>query len=249
VRGIEDFVAEQQERWGRRGSRDMGTGLLACAPWFTDVTLAEAIATVSKACVVTTKRPRDQDEWTTVRRLRAFNERLAGVPIRAFPELSLMHPAVDGEQVILGPYDNPDSDHWLSTFRTIGQRRTGNTFPPHIHAKLVLLGRFWWHDEHPEGYVDNIIGFRAMRLWVSSANFTIGSRTSLEMGFWTEDAALVDGARRFLLRLIAESEDFDTESDVPAPELAEAELDDEAMAEACAEMHAEREYDDEDGPE
>jgi hypothetical protein len=147
-----------------------------------------------------------------------------------------MHPTVGGEPIVLGPYDKVDSEQLLPTFRTIGHRKTNEVNPPIAHAKLALLGRFWWHDEGPLGHVEDVLGFRAIRLWVSSANFTVASRKSLEFGYWTEDAALLEGARRFLLRLIGASEDFDARSDIPAPQLAEAELDMDAMADAAAEL-------------
>ncbi|HSF60808.1 MAG TPA: hypothetical protein VLA69_03880, partial [Gaiellaceae bacterium] len=40
-------------------------------------------------------------------------------------------------------------------------------------AKLALLGHLWWHDEGPLGHVEDVIGFKAKRLWISFANFTL----------------------------------------------------------------------------
>jgi hypothetical protein len=79
---------------------------------------------------------------------------------------------------------------------------------------------------------------------VSSANFTKSSRRSWEFGYWTEDAALVAGAERFLVRLLASSEDLDPDADAFDPEFAPVEFDDAAMAEAVADMYwDENEYD------
>jgi len=64
---------------------------------------------------------------------------------------------------------------------------------------------------------------------VSSANFTHASRRSAEFGYWTEDAELVGGVARFLVRLIGAYEDLDSAADAPDPELAHVEFDDEAM--------------------
>ena len=64
-----------------------------------------------------------------------------------------------------------------------------------------------------------MIGFKAKRLWVSSANFTSASRQSLEFGYWTEDRALVEGAEQFLTTSLRYSEALDPESDVFEPEL------------------------------
>src|SRR5262249_40944785 len=93
-----------------------------------------------------------------------------------------------------------------------------------------------WTDEDPMGGVTDYIWFQEQRLWVSSANFTYASRRSLEFGYWTEDPDLMRGVRRFLATLIATSEDLDATTDTPDPELAEIEWDDEAMADAAAEM-------------
>jgi hypothetical protein len=93
----------------------------------------------------------------------------------------------------------------------------------------------WWHDEGAVGHVEDVIGFRPYRLWISSANFTAASRRSLEFGYWTEQPELLAGAERFLVRLMASSEDLDPDADIPDPELTQVEFDDEAMAEAMAE--------------
>jgi hypothetical protein len=108
--------------------------------------------------------------------------------------------------------------------------------PPILHTKLALLGYLWWHDEDGSPGVADVIGFQASRLWVCSANFTSSSRRSLEFGHWTEDRALVQGAERFLVKLMRSSEALDPDSDSFDPELAPVEFDDEAMAEAAAEM-------------
>jgi hypothetical protein len=67
---------------------------------------------------------------------------------------------------------------------------------------------------------------------VSSANFTSSSRSNIEFGYWTKDAALVEGAERFLLKAIASSEDLDAEADDQEPDLAPVEFDEVAIAEA-----------------
>jgi hypothetical protein len=126
-------------------------------------------------------------------------------------------------------------DAVIPTIRTLGFRRR-EPLAPIIHAKLALLGHLWWHDEGPLGHVEEIIGFTPHRLWVSSANLTSASRPSLEFGYWTEDHALVEGAERFLVKLMRSSEALDPEADVFEPDLAPVEFDDMAMAEAWAEL-------------
>lgn len=75
---------------------------------------------------------------------------------------------------------------------------------------------------------------------MSSANFTYGSRKSLEFGYWTEHTELMKGAQSFLISLIGLSEDLDAAADTPAPDLADIEYDDLAMAEAAAESYQAR---------
>jgi hypothetical protein len=81
-----------------------------------------------------------------------------------------------------------------------------------------------------------VTGFEPFRLWISSANFTSSSRRNIEFGYWTEDQALLEGAERFLVKLMRSSEALDPESDLFDPELVPVEYDDEAMAEAAAEL-------------
>jgi hypothetical protein len=119
----------------------------------------------------------------------------------------------------------------VPTIRTLGFR---GDFTPIMHAKLALLGHLWWSDD--DGLGEEVTGFKPRRLWVSSANFTNSSRRSLEFGDWTEDAALVEGAERFLLKAIEFSEDLDAEADHLEPDLAPVEFDDVAIAEVVAEM-------------
>ncbi len=104
----------------------------------------------------------------------------------------------------------------------------------------------WWHDEGPLGHIDDVIGFRAHRLWISSANFTSSSRRSLEFGFWTEDPGLLSGAQRFLIKLMRSSESVDPDSDSFDPEFAEVEYDNDAFAEVWAAMHEDSDWDDDD---
>ena len=146
-----------------------------------------------------------------------------------------MAPKAGGKPRVVGPYDTIDEGFSVQTFRTIGQRKTGNRLPPIAHAKLAVLGNICWTDEHPTGHVEEYVWLSPRRLWVSSANFTYGSRRSAEFGYWTEDEDLVDAVARFLATLIGASEDLDSAADAPDPQLAPVDFDDAAMAEAMAE--------------
>lgn len=182
-----------------------------------------------EACIVIAKQPPPAPENSALKRLAELNQQAPGMSTRAFRELAEMMPRVDGKPALVGPYDEMNAT--AQTIRTIGYRKM-TAEPPIIHAKLALLGNIWWSDDHPSGYTVDMYGFVPKRLWISSANFTFASRRSLEFGFWSEDEQLMAGAKRFLLKLIANSEELDPDADEMDPELTEIEFDDEAMAEA-----------------
>jgi hypothetical protein len=233
IEGIDDFVQGTEPRW--RKFRSLGPALLGSAMWIDDPELIDKVGELAAACIVVTKQGRKPSEKQKLEPLRELNERTPGMPIRAFADLSGLAPRVDGEPAIVGPYTGMD-DAVIPTIRTLGFRRRG-LLVPIIHAKLALLGHLWWHDEGPPGHVEDVIGFAPRRLWVSSANYTRASRHSLEFGYWTEDQSLIEGAARFLVKLMRSSEALDPEADVFEPDLAPVAFDDVAMAEAWAQLH------------
>lgn len=233
VEGIEDFASLRQPRWRRY--RSMGPALIGSAMWIDDPEIINALAKLSGASIVVTKQRRTPHQLEKLEQLHGLNERTPGLPIRAFAALSGLAPKVDGKPAIVGPYA-PMDEGTVPTIRTLGFRKQGNWLVPIMHAKLALLGHLWWHDEGPLGHIDDVIGFTPQRLWVSSANFTRSSRRNLEVGHWTEDAALVKHAEQFLLKAMAASESLDPEADSFEPDLATVEFDDAAMAEAFADM-------------
>ncbi len=230
ITGIDDFVALRENRWDRY--RSVGPALLACAPWIDDEALLARLDHFGAACVVMTKQVRSQRQLEKLQRLQKVNEATPGLPVRPFRYLDWLAPKVDGEPLVVGPWGPKTDATVLPTIRTIGYRKVGGRdSPPLMHAKLVLLGQLWWHDEGEFG-VEDIEGFQAKRLWISSANLTESSRRSLEFGYWTEDSALLDGAERFLLKLVRASEGLDPDADVVDPDLLPVDFDDEAMIEA-----------------
>jgi hypothetical protein len=213
--------------------------LLGCSPWVNDDKLIAAIERLAVACIVISKHPRSSGGQAAADRLREVNERTTGIELRTLSELAKMAPTVGGEPLVVGPHGISE-DVRLSTFRTIGYRKAGRDRPPIAHAKLALLGNICWTDEHPSGAVAEYVWFSPKRLWVSSANFTYGSRTNVEFGYWTEDPDLVRGVKRFLASLIGASEALDSAADEPNPELAEIDFDNEAMADAIADWQQAR---------
>jgi hypothetical protein len=237
VDGIDDFVHARQDRWQRQ--RDsVGPVLLGSAMWIDDTELIDKIADLAAACVIVKKQGRGDRARRKQEQLHAVNDRTPGMPSSAFSELTGLAPTVDGRPAIVGPYD---SMHFVvPTIRTLGYRAPSNRLVPILHAKLALLGDLWWRKEEQEMYDVDVLHFTPRRLWIASANFTKASRASLEFGYWTEDRDLVEGAERFLVRLMASSEGLDPEADAFSPDLAPFEFDDEAMAEALAELESGR---------
>jgi hypothetical protein len=246
VDGIDDFVNERQPRWRPR-VRLLGPALLGSSVWIEDGGLMDKISDLYAACIVVKKQGRKPKEIAKLAKLTELNEQTPGMPVQAFSALSGLAPKVDGKPVTVGPYDGYGYEGSIPTIRTLGFRPIGpKDSPPMLHAKLALLGHLWWHDEGPLGNVEDITGFDARRLWISSANFTSSSRRNVEFGFWTEDPAMIQGAERFLVRLMGSSEALDPDSDLFDPELVEVEIDDEAMAAAMWEYMRDYEADDQD---
>lgn len=232
VDGIDDFVAVRHKRWGWRRGRP---AMLACSPWMSDRALVKRLRDLAAVCVVVSKQSPGSEAARGLAWLRAIHRYVPGFPVQGLSELRHMAPKVGGEPLVVGPYDAIEN-MVLPPIRTLGYRSIGGRPAPMAHAKLALLGHLWWGEQDALGNPDEFLVFTARRLWVSSANFTSNSRRSLEFGFWTEDEALLGGARTFLVQLLAASEDLDAEANVPTPDLASVRYDDAAMAEAAAEL-------------
>lgn len=233
IAGIDQAIeAHRQER----SARNLGPVLIGLSPWLTDPLLLAKLKELAAACIVITKQGRSKRDLEQLPELQELNANTAGLPVEAFPELVELAPHVDDKRVTVGPYDRL-GELVIPTVRTLGFRRhaSASGYVPLMHAKLALLGELWWNDEDALGYVADVTGFRARRLWVSSANFTLSSRASLEFGYWTEEPALLEGMERFLLRLVAASEGLAGAAE-PTPQFLPVDYDDEAMREAMAEI-------------
>lgn len=234
VDGVDDFVHLRQPRWRRY--RPIGPALLGSAMWINDAELIDELGELSAACIVVKKQGSGRRDVEKLSQLEVLNGCTPGMPVRAFASLTGLAPKIEGKPAVVGP-SSSTHDVRVPTLRTLGFRNLGGPVaPPILHAKLALLGHLWWHDEDGVGGVTDVIGFEARRLWVSSANFTSASRRSLEFGYWTEEPALVEGAERFLVKLMRSSEGLNPDADSFEPELALVDYDDAAMAEAWAEM-------------
>ena len=239
VKGITDYQREHQQA---RRSRTLGPALLGAFLWLDDPELIQAMADYPSLCVVVSKQPastskRRRNQKATFDRLREVCDSGKGFPAEACPELDGLAPRENGKPMLVGPYTSRP-EIALPAFRSIGPRKVDDHLVPILHTKIVLLGNLWWHDEHPAGYPDDIIGFTPEKLWLASANGTRSSRSNLEFGVWLTDPKLLATARGFLLEVIGNSEDIDPANDQFEPDLLPYEEDDAAMSAAYA---AERE--------
>jgi hypothetical protein len=243
ITGIDEALEAHRQQ--RPSARRLGPVLIGVSPWLTDLELIGRLKELTCACIVITKHGRSKRDLEQLPELHELNAATPGLPVEAFPELVELAPHVDDKPLLVGPYDRI-GELVIPTIRTLGFRRQASKsgHVPLMHAKLALLGELWWHDEDALGYVTDVIGFTARRLWVSSANFTVSSRASLEYGFWTEDPALLEGMERFLLRLVAASEGL-AGADEPAPQFLPVDYDDEAMGEAMSGSEWEEDAEDE----
>lgn len=231
VDGLEDELAAPP------GFRSMGKAALGCAMWMNDPELIEVLGRMTNVCVVVRKQTRDRYSHADTAALKKLGK-TAGLPQKAFPELVELAPrGNDGGPTVVGPYCPDWTDGVISAVRELGLRALSKgKLVPMVHAKVMLVGELWWHDEHPSGHVADITGFRPHKLWVGSPNFTTNSRSSLEMGMWTIDAALLSAARNWLLALIEMSEPLGVGPDTLEPEYLAVEYDEVAIREYMVEV-------------
>lgn len=232
IDGITEFREGDQHRWQRPRRGLIGPAMLACTPWLTDRKLLDVVeALTGGACIVISKPPITERDRRHLEELQAFNARASGFAKRALPELATDEPRIAGKAAVVGPHDPVDTDFVFEPIRAAWWRQTGRS--PLPHAKLALLGHRWW------GYDDfgqEVDVFTPLRLWLSSANFTVGSRRNLEFGVWIEDPKLLDTARRYIVGLLGLSEPLGSAADHPQPELAPVTYDDAAFVEYLAEV-------------
>ncbi|WP_370423170.1 hypothetical protein AB8O64_32440 [Streptomyces sp. QH1-20] len=230
VEGIDGFRRDLEQQWR---SRSLGPAMLGAFLWVDDAELLQRIAEFPSACVVVSKQSRSKYHAERLRKVAESVKDAAGFPAEAFPELEELRFHQGGKAPVLGP-GSPQEHVRLPALRALGYRKAGNHLVPILHTKMLLLGELWWHDEDALGGVADVTGFRPHRLWLGSANGTGSSRRSLEFGLWLDDPSLLKAAQRFLVEVLAQSEDLDPDSDDLTPDLVVPDYDDEAMWEAMA---------------
>lgn len=242
---LSSLVEELDEAACRpRTERNWGPSVLGCAMWMDDPDLLDVLGRMANVCVVVTKQRKSKYSTATAQQVKALAVS-NGLTQSAYPELSELARPVDGQPLLIGPYSPAWDTAEIGAVREVGYRKVDNHLVPIVHAKMLLLGRMGWTDEHPAGGVGDILYFVPERLWIGSANFTLSSRKSLEMGIWTSDPTLLGATRDWLLNLISISEPFGASSDHLEPELVSVEYDDAALIEYLHESGHDQ-YDDED---
>ncbi|APS17505.1 hypothetical protein TK78_34155 [Streptomyces sp. Tue 6075] len=230
IEGIDEFRRDLEQQ---RRSRSLGPAMLGAFLWVDDAELLRRIADFPSACVVVSKQPRGKYHAERLRKVADAVKDAAGLPAWALSELEELRFHQGGKAPLLGP-GSPQEYIRLPALRTLGYRKAGDHLVPILHTKMMLLGELWWHDEDGMGGVADVTGFTPHRLWLGSANGTGSSRRSLEFGLWLEDPGLLNAARRFLVEVLAHSQELDPDSDVLEPDLVVPDYDDEAMWEAMA---------------
>ena len=217
VEGIDGFRQDLEQQ---RRSRSLGPAMLGAFLWVDDPELLQRIAEFPSACVVVSKQPRGKRPVERLRKVGEAVKDAAGFPVRALSELEELRFHQGGKAPLLGP-GSPQEYIRLPALRTLGYRKAGNHLVPILHTKMMLLGELWRHDEDGLGGVADVTGFTPHRLWL-------------------EDPDLLNAARRFLVEVLAHSQELDPDSNGLEPDLVVPDYDDEAMWEA---MTALAEYD------
>ena len=232
---VDGIRAELRDQKANQSRWRWGTAVLGCAMWMDDPDFMQVLRECSSVCVVVTKQVQGKRWPAKTASHLAFLKDAAGLAQEAFPELAELAATGSGPALVVGP----GTASWngeVDALRELGFRKTSQGLVPIVHAKIALVGSMMWTDEHPSGHVVDEVFFRPRRLWIGSANFTERSRGSLEMGMWSADPGLMESARSFLLKLVADSEPFGSGPDHMDPELRPVEYDDEAMIEYLRDM-------------
>lgn len=198
LRGLIDGMASYRSGFEhRKTSRCLGPAALGAFMSVDDVKLIHAVAQFPAACVAVSKQAKstkgkNQHKKATFEKMRGIADTATGFPAAACWELADLGPR-ENNAAVLGPHSHLPGVH-IPAFRSLGWRKTDSHLRPVLHTKMVLVGYLWFSDEGALGHVEDVIGFRAEKLWLSSANGTRSSRRSLEFGVWLTQDELLQGA-------------------------------------------------------
>ena len=196
--------------------------VIGCVPWLTSDEVIDRLLRLAACCIVLDKGARLPTRLVT--HDRPF-------PSSVLPRLAMTMPAVDGAATVLGPY-GPMPDHEVGPVRVLGWQGKGMK-KPLLHAKILVLGDVGHNTYEADGVGEwEEWEFTPHSVWWGSANWTRGSRSHLEVGFWSDDDSLTRHASSFVQDVISFSEPVDSLTAGPEPNLLPVEFDDEAMREA-----------------
>lgn len=237
-----DDESESRAAFGTSVVDDLAAGLIAhsetvrrpvvlgCVPWLTSIGVASALCQQQAVCIVVDKRGTDGERgiYRAVRKLISEGRPISN---EYLPGFDLVTRRVEGQRAVLGPSDFPVEELELGPVRVGGWYGPGNL--PILHAKMAVCCNAWI-GEDDFGYERS--GLTAVRTWTGSANWTENSSRHTEVGLWIDDRAFAAMALDFIVGLIRDSEPMGSRAREPMPELAEADLDDDAFAEYAAEF-------------
>lgn len=227
----------------------MRAAAIGCVPWLTSRAVSARLLKLDTYCIVVNKLPAG---YRTIAR-RELIDSGKGLPNSAIVRLEDVVPAHSPDHPkIIGPGTTREElVHVIDPIRVIGWQQSGtqNTQLPLPHAKLLVLGEIGWQQyDTPYGEQEKF-RFVPQRVWFGSANWTEAASYHLETGFVCDDPNLVREAESFVADMIAFSESVESHSALPEPELVDLPWDNDAMAEAAAELDYDFDPDDYDlGP-
>ena len=235
IQGVDDFASVRRQNTYRAWSDAVAFG---CVPWMNHPGLEAALARLSGCCVVISKSGRDMAG------ARRMQELCAPLPTHGIPglrELGLRDER--GEAPVIGPSGpNRDLVEAVGPVRVAGYSGAGakgvagGGRAPLLHAKMLVLGEIQGFDDDEYDWGVHL-RFEARRAWLGSANWTMASESGLEFGVWVDEPTLVRQVADYVCAVITFSEPFGSTCSGPAPDLVHAKWDDEAMAEAAADMY------------
>lgn len=225
--GEEGVVAGLCELLDRQLARPEGRfqpAAIGCVPWFNHIGIARRLAAMP--CCIVINKPRSRPSLAA-QKLHHYG---TSVSTEWFPTLRGLKPKQPGGRPrIVGPGDAMGSS--LGPLRVYGHTPTGKSLPL-LHSKILVLGGTYEDDEFFTG-----VTFRPDLVWIGSANWTWeAERLHTESAVAVADNSFVKDSMTYVTQIIAQSEKSEEFESKPSPNLAPAELDDEAFAYYAAEF-------------
>lgn len=234
IQGIRDYSQGFATRFRSRGKVWHMPVVVGCVPWLTHPEVVAALADAGRSghllAVIDKKSSKDAVDALIEDGELGFGQWVA-------PELQYMATADEhGNRPVIGPFTpDPSKDAVLQPVRVVGWRKTASGTTPLLHSKVLLLGAVQVAEGMGE-HGQDVQSLAFERCWIGSANWTRGATHHLEVGMWSTDEALASALWSYLMSLVSFSEDYNSETVGPEPDLLDADWDDEAFREWHDEM-------------